>query len=53
MKNMVHRFEPLMYLTTVLIWSTCILFQSTQKWMTEDKKLSKMTDEVDYDVEGT
>ncbi|KAK3091618.1 hypothetical protein FSP39_021247 [Pinctada imbricata] len=28
------------------------LIDSTQKWLMEDKKLAKNTDEVDYDVEG-
>ncbi|XP_063414864.1 kinesin-like protein KIF2A [Mytilus trossulus] len=28
------------------------LIESTQKWTTEDKKLAKMTDDVDYDVEA-
>lgn len=28
------------------------LIENTQKWLVEDKKLSKMTDEVDYDVEA-
>lgn len=30
----------------------CSNFQNTQKWLTEQKKLFKQTDEVDYDVEG-
>ena len=29
-----------------------VLLQTTQKWLTEDKKLYKLTDEVDYDAEG-
>ena len=30
----------------------CYCFQNTQKWLTEQRKLAKHTDEVDYDVEG-
>lgn len=26
--------------------------QNTQKWLIEDKKLAKNSDEADYDVEG-
>ena len=29
-----------------------VSLQNTQKWLTEQRKLAKHTDEVDYDVEG-
>lgn len=29
-----------------------VSLQNTQKWLTEQRKLAKQTDEVDYDVEG-
>lgn len=29
-----------------------LFLQNTQKWLIEDKKLAKNSDEADYDVEG-
>lgn len=39
------------------IWTTNVIsvriyLQNTQKWLIEDKKLAKNSDEADYDVEG-
>lgn len=39
-------------LELMLISGVFLVDQRSQKWLSEDRKLLKMTDEVDYDTEG-